>query len=531
MPTCLELRAQLRDRPLDVRLAALAPRVEQLGELAEPLGLEDLEREVLELPLDLPDAEPLRQRRVDLHRLARDPLLLLGRQGAERAHVVQPVGELDEHDADVLGHRQEHLPDVLGLLLLVAVGAELRQLRDAVDELRDLGAEALLDVGEAVLGVLGDVVEQRRRDRDRVDPEVGQDLGRRDRVGDVRLARRPDLASRAPRPRGRTRARPARGRPAGGAWLSVGEQERRGASGPSSVACGPAASRRGPAGCARPARAAPGRRAVPSLRCAVEAAPRDRGRRARPWQRVYRVPCERRPCGGAVSRAGRSRDRRQSAGRRSGDTARRSSADRQVLAAAHEDDLGPGELSSRLASDEVAGRRRPRACRATAMPPRLDREPVRARERRRVAAGRPGCAPRRRRRSGPRRRSPSITVVAVTSSPPPRDGDLVQGHRRGRRASVDRDVGQRSPSMPPAVRSRIETSRSTRSSSPIARSAERRVRRPDADPVGVQPDEVGRRVARHRDGRVVGLEARGGDRGRQHAGGDRRQADDDDERR
>ena len=38
---------------------------------------------------------------------------------------------------------------------------EPRQLGDAVDELGHLRAEALLDVGQAVLGVLGDVVEQR----------------------------------------------------------------------------------------------------------------------------------------------------------------------------------------------------------------------------------------------------------------------------------------------------------------------------------------------------------------------------------
>ena len=64
----------------------------------------------------------------------------------------------------------------------------LRQLGDAVDELGDLGAEPLLDVGQAVLGVLGDVVEERGLDRGRVEAELGEDLGRRDRVGDVRLA-------------------------------------------------------------------------------------------------------------------------------------------------------------------------------------------------------------------------------------------------------------------------------------------------------------------------------------------------------
>ena len=68
------------------------------------------------------------------------------------------------------------------------------ELGDAVDELGDLGAEALLDVGQAVLGVLRDVVQERRLDRDRVDAELGEDLGRRDRVRDVRLAGRPALA-------------------------------------------------------------------------------------------------------------------------------------------------------------------------------------------------------------------------------------------------------------------------------------------------------------------------------------------------
>ena len=190
----LEPGRQLRDGAIDVGLAALAPGVEELGQLAEALGLERLEGEVLELPLHLPDPEPLGERGVDLHRLAGDALLLLGRQAVQRAHVVQPVGELDEHDPDVLGHRQQHLADVLGLLLLVAVGAELGQLGHAVDELSDLGAELLLDVGQAEFGVLGDVVQEGRLDRDRVDPELGQDLGRGDRVRDERVAGRPHLA-------------------------------------------------------------------------------------------------------------------------------------------------------------------------------------------------------------------------------------------------------------------------------------------------------------------------------------------------
>ena len=63
--------------------------------------------------------------RIDLQGLARDPELLLRRQRGDRPHVVEPVGELDEDDADVVRHRQEHLPDVLGLLLLVVQRREL----------------------------------------------------------------------------------------------------------------------------------------------------------------------------------------------------------------------------------------------------------------------------------------------------------------------------------------------------------------------------------------------------------------------
>ncbi len=33
----------------------------------------------------------------------------------ERAHVMQAVGQLDQHDTDIVGHRQEHLAKALCL--------------------------------------------------------------------------------------------------------------------------------------------------------------------------------------------------------------------------------------------------------------------------------------------------------------------------------------------------------------------------------------------------------------------------------
>ncbi len=317
MPAAASSRPELLDRALDVALAALAPRVEQPGEVAERLGLQDLEAEVLELPLDLPDPEPLGQRRVDLHRLAGDALLLLGLEVAERAHVVQPVGELDQHDADVVRHREEHLPDVLGLLLLVGVGREPRQLGDAVDEVRDLGPEALLDVREAVLRVLRDVVEQRGGDGDGVDAELREDLRRRDRVGDVGLARRPDLGrvglhgeveGALDDPEVRLRV----------VLLELGQEPR--------AEPGEVGRRDGAAACARrsgPCRSPRPRGSRGGRRHAAPRVPRwaarDRGRRARPC--AENTPCPVRPRTRPSVRpspGGRSRGRPTGAGRRPG---------------------------------------------------------------------------------------------------------------------------------------------------------------------------------------------------------------------
>ena len=53
-----------------------------------------------------------------------------------------------------------------------AAAAERRKLGDAVDERSNTRAEALLDVAQLVLGVLGNVVQQRGLDRLGVQPEV-----------------------------------------------------------------------------------------------------------------------------------------------------------------------------------------------------------------------------------------------------------------------------------------------------------------------------------------------------------------------
>ena len=65
------------------------------------------------------------ERRVYLECLAGDVALFLGVHGAERAHIVQTVGELDDQHAYILVGGNEHAAHILRLMLLLCVETEL----------------------------------------------------------------------------------------------------------------------------------------------------------------------------------------------------------------------------------------------------------------------------------------------------------------------------------------------------------------------------------------------------------------------
>ena len=162
------------------------PIGDQPDDLVVPLGMQDREREILQLPLHGRHAEPVRERGQHLEGLPRLAGLLVRRQEAHGAHVVQPVGQLDHQHPRVLGHRDDHLADRLGLGGVTEL--DLVQLGDAVHQVRDLVTEVGGGVLQRVVGVLDRVVQQRGHQRGGVHAQVGQDGRDRQRVGDVRIA-------------------------------------------------------------------------------------------------------------------------------------------------------------------------------------------------------------------------------------------------------------------------------------------------------------------------------------------------------
>ena len=193
MPTAFSSLPRYVAGAVHVGVALLALLRDQLPDLVVLARVERGEREVLELPLDRVDAEPVRERGEDLERLPRLLLLLVLRHRADRAHVVQAVGELDQDDPDVAGHRDHHLAVVLRLAVVAALEGDARELRQAVDELGDLVAELLLHLVERRARVLHRVVQERGAQRGRVEPHARADLGHADGVDDEVLAACPAL--------------------------------------------------------------------------------------------------------------------------------------------------------------------------------------------------------------------------------------------------------------------------------------------------------------------------------------------------
>ena len=105
------------------------------------------------------------------------------------AHVVQPVGQLDEHHAHIGDHGQQHFAHVFRLPVFAIGELNFVDFGYALDDVRDLIAEKLGDLFAGGGRVFDGVVQQRGGDGRRVELHLGQHLGHLQRMDDVGIAR------------------------------------------------------------------------------------------------------------------------------------------------------------------------------------------------------------------------------------------------------------------------------------------------------------------------------------------------------
>ena len=149
--------------------------------------IQPLQRKILQLPFNLLHAEAMGNRRINLHRFERFGALLLLLHELNRAHIVQAVGELDEDDANVLRHGDQHFAQILHLLLFLGV-VQASQTCDTVDKIGNRGAELLLNLIILEVGVLHAVVQQAGTDRVGIQSHLNDNFRDRNRMNDIGIA-------------------------------------------------------------------------------------------------------------------------------------------------------------------------------------------------------------------------------------------------------------------------------------------------------------------------------------------------------
>jgi len=85
-----------------------------------------LKRKVFKFVFDTLDTESMGKRCIDVHGLKRDGTLTAFALGGKRAHIVKPVGKLNENYAYVLGHGKEHFAKVLNAFILFVFKVDIR---------------------------------------------------------------------------------------------------------------------------------------------------------------------------------------------------------------------------------------------------------------------------------------------------------------------------------------------------------------------------------------------------------------------
>ena len=150
-----QFAAQPLDRLVDEALALDPALIEHLRDPFVGFGLQEAEGQILQLPLELPDPEPVGQRRVDVQALA-------GHLGARLAGLVGIVaqglgarGQPQQHHPDVLDHREQHLAQHLALRADFRRGGirggagdhpQAVQAAQAFDQTGDLGVVVVLEL-------------------------------------------------------------------------------------------------------------------------------------------------------------------------------------------------------------------------------------------------------------------------------------------------------------------------------------------------------------------------------------------------
>ena len=186
--------AQPHDRGIDILLAPAAFLGKQRGDFPVGLRLQDAQRQVFELPFELPDAQAVGERRKDVECQPRHVVTQLGIVALhDEAHRLQVIRKLDQHDTHVLRHREQHFAQAFELRrlrvrtrLAAAQALDHRHARGAIGKFGNARAEAVAYLHDRLMRGRG-LHQQACGHALRIELEFAQNCGHTQRVRQRRL--------------------------------------------------------------------------------------------------------------------------------------------------------------------------------------------------------------------------------------------------------------------------------------------------------------------------------------------------------
>ena len=100
-----DMRFHFIHNRLNISFPHTLPCIDLFHQIIVSFRLQVFEGQIVQLHLDLADAKPVGDGRIDIERLPRDALLLFRRHKFQRPHIVQSVRQLDDNDPYVFRHR------------------------------------------------------------------------------------------------------------------------------------------------------------------------------------------------------------------------------------------------------------------------------------------------------------------------------------------------------------------------------------------------------------------------------------------
>ena len=144
--------------------------------------------------LEMGNADPLSQRRKDGQGFLRDAFpFFLTVDIINGAHVMGAVSELDDQHADILTHGQNQFAKVFSLLV-VRLHLNPGQLGHAINKPGNFIGKFIGDGVERNARILNHIMQEGGDDAGLIKPHIRQNIGNLERVGNVGVARCPQLA-------------------------------------------------------------------------------------------------------------------------------------------------------------------------------------------------------------------------------------------------------------------------------------------------------------------------------------------------